>query len=144
MPLQWNDSLSVGYAAMDRQHQRLFAINSKLAEALGKPGGAGEEELLKIIGDLLSYTRTHFAEEERMMEQVAFPNFAWHKKSHEVLSGIVSDMEAKLRKGELHAVATFLPGFVAEWLTRHIAVEDQQYASYLKTRDAVQSARNWL
>jgi len=144
MLYEWNDSLSVGYGPMDKQHRQFFAINAELSNELSKIGGANEKELLKIIADLLAYTRSHFSDEEQLMQQVGFPDFGRHKEAHDAFISIVRDLEAKVLNGELHTVASFLPPFVGDWLTRHIAVEDKQYASYLKTRSAVQAARNWL
>ncbi len=144
MSYQWNEGLSVGYELMDQQHRRLFAINHELAEELAKAGAAKSEVLLKIVGDLMSYTRSHFAEEEALMRQVDFPGFARHKRLHDGLVSMVFDLEAKVGKGELRSVAEFLPSFVGVWLSEHIAVEDHQYARYIKTQPAVQAARDRL
>jgi hemerythrin-like metal-binding protein len=144
MRFDWNNSLSVGYDLMDTQHRRIFQLNSQLSDLLTKDADANEADLGNIIGELLSYTQTHFSAEEALMQDVGFPNFLQHKKAHETLVGIVHDLETKLLNGEVRTVAKFLPTFIGDWLTRHIAVEDKQYAIYIRTRPAVQITRNRL
>ena len=140
MRYKWNDSFSVGYGPIDAQHRRLFSINTDLAEEAGKADGASEKELHKIIGDLLSYTRSHFAEEEELMQMAAFPDFARHKERHDALIAKIREVEARVRNGEVQAVAEFLPAMVGAWLAQHIAIEDQMYAGYLKAYVAAQPA----
>lgn len=140
MIYKWNDTFSVGYAPIDDQHRRLFSINNDLSDEVAKADGANEKALRKIIGDLLNYTRTHFAAEERLMEQAGFPDLARHKAVHEALIVKIREVEAQVRNGEVHAVAAFLPGLVGSWLSQHIAIEDQQYASYLQADGSERAA----
>lgn len=142
MSYQWHDSLSVGQALMDLQHQRLFAINQELSAEL--KNGVDAEELQSIVARLLAYTRSHFAEEEWLMQQADFPDFAHHKELHDALTNTLIDLEVKLGNGQLRMVAEFLPAFVGQWLTQHIAVADQQYARYIRTEVAAQAVRNRL
>ncbi|MFA7241984.1 MAG: hemerythrin family protein [Sulfuricellaceae bacterium] len=133
MYFMWHDSYSVGYDPIDHQHQKLFTISNDLTEATEKSAGANEKELRNIICDLLTYARTHFAEEEQLMRQTAFPDFARHKALHEAFDAKIHEVEKQVLNGEVHAVASFLPQLIGDWLLDHIATEDQQYAAYIKT-----------
>ena len=133
MEYVWNDSLSVGYELIDRQHQRLFAIANDLTEAVDKANEGDSEGLRAIISDLLAYTRNHFSEEEPLMQQAGFPDFLRHKAEHDALIDKICEVEELLDQGEVHAVAAFLPTMIVCWLTHHIAVEDQRYTNYVQS-----------
>ena len=139
MYLMWHDSYSVGFAPIDDQHQTLFAISNDLVDAAQRPDGASEAELQKIIGDLLAYTRTHFAQEEQYMSRTGFPGFSQHKDLHQAFEAKIREVEKQVGDGEVRAVAAYLPGLVGDWLLDHIASEDQQYA--IHARSAQNSAQ---
>ena len=128
----WDESYSVNNYPIDNQHQRLFTINNTLAENLQKGGDVTESELRKIITDLLTFARTHFAAEEKYMIRVGYPDFEKHKALHEAFETAIGVVEAELEKGDIHAVVSTLPEFVGNWLVQHIASEDQKYANFVQ------------
>lgn len=132
MYLMWHESYSVGYDPIDSQHKRLFSISNDLVDAVARPGGSDEKELRKLIGDLLNYTRTHFAEEERLMQQGGFPDFQSHKQLHDAFDDRIREIEEQVRNGETREAASILPALVGDWLLDHIAAEDQKYSAYVK------------
>lgn len=132
MYLMWHESYSVGCDAVDQQHQRLFSISNDLVDAMAKPDGTDDKELRKIIGDLLAYTRTHFAEEEGLMERGGFPDFQRHKELHEAFDSRIRDIEEQVRQGETREAASVLPALIGDWLLDHIASEDQKYSEYVR------------
>lgn len=131
MYLTWHDSYSVGYDPIDAQHQNLFAISNRLADATEKADGANDDDLRPIIAELLAYTRTHFADEERLMAKAGYPDLAQHRAVHVVFENQMRALETQVSKGEVRAVASVLPQLLNDWLLDHIATTDQRYRSHV-------------
>lgn len=132
---EWKKFFSVGHAAMDAQHKRLFDIVNELYDGMKQSGSASDELLGRTIAALCDYTRTHFADEEQLLLVAGYPDFLRHKQSHDALIGKVEEFEARMRNGEVRLAAEVLPFLVGEWLSSHIAFEDQQYAGYLNRQN---------
>ncbi len=130
---EWKDFFSVGHQTIDDQHRRLFAIVNELYDAMKQPGGARDETLRTTIGALCQFTRSHFAEEEHLMKLAGYPDLARHKLAHDYLAGRIAEFEARMRNVETRLAAEVLPFVVGEWLSSHIAYEDQLYAGYVNS-----------
>jgi len=130
--VDWNTAYSVKSEILDRQHQKMFQIVNHLHDAIFSR--KAKDELAAIIKDLLEYTRTHFAEEERQMEMHHFPNelFLAHKAAHQELTHQVEEVEKRYLNGDAHMAADVMCFLVGEWLMKHILTMDKQYAPYVK------------
>ena len=71
--LDWNSSLSVDVSAMDEEHKKLITLVNNLNEAMKQ--GKTKDEMDKVFNELARYTQTHFASEERWMQQVGYPTW---------------------------------------------------------------------
>jgi len=128
---EWNESLSVGVAEMDNQHKGLYALLSDLFQAMSQ--GKGNEALERVLGGLLTYTRTHFAAEERLMAAHGYPGLAAQKSAHEAFAARVAQTAASLRQGQT-VMSVSVGSFMREWLTRHIQGTDKQYAAFFNAK----------
>lgn len=63
-----------------------------------------------MLNDLIAYTRTHFAAEEKLMQTNGYPDFASHKAQHGQLAKQVTDLQADYNAGKV-AVSTKVAGF---------------------------------
>ena len=82
------------------------------------------------------YVREHFADEEKLMAEAAFPGLEGHRRLH---AGFVAELEAvraALARPEADraALAERLHLSLRDWLLRHIRVEDRAYAKHLAER----------
>jgi len=131
---EWNESLSVGVAAMDNQHKRLYALMNELFMAMSQ--GKGQDILERVVGELVNYARTHFAAEERLLAAHGYPGLAAQKASHEDFTNRVAQTAANLKQGR--AVMTVsVSSFLRDWLTRHIQGSDKQYGPFLNAKGVV-------
>ncbi|MDR1625747.1 MAG: bacteriohemerythrin [Spirochaetia bacterium] len=127
----WDASFATNHAKVDEQHKQLFSALNDLLDAvrLKKP----ETEVKKALVFLSDYTTRHFADEEEVMRQCNFPDFARHRKVHETFKGSVRDLDLnaeKLRSAE--KVAGWIQNMVGDWLTFHIKGMDLQWAAYIR------------
>jgi hemerythrin len=127
--LDWKNEYSVDIQSIDKQHKKLFETVNQLHDAM--KSGVGARLVPVILNSLVSYTRDHFADEEKLMRQAAYPAYASHKAEHDRLTNevvrLVQDMEA----GRV-AMSMQLLEFLKEWLQKHILSTDKQYSSRLQ------------
>lgn len=127
----WNDSLSVKIKQFDDQHKKLVDMVNQLFDAM--KAGKGNQVLGDILKSLISYTQTHFAAEEQVMKQHAYPDFEAHKKEHNALVMQVLDLQKQFQSGKpvlTQSVMTFL----RDWLAKHIQGDDKKYGVYLNAK----------
>jgi len=124
----WNDSYSVGIDAMDRQHQCLIELISRLYDAMRQ--GQGDAEVGKTVRGLARYAQRHFAAEEALMRQIGFPQLTSHQAEHKALTDKVGRMTADLDAGKKVA-AVHLATFLKDWLVQHIQQEDRRYGAFI-------------
>lgn len=129
--MPWTPSLSVGVDMIDEQHKEWFTRAENLFEA-GKKGQA-KEEVGKMLEFLDSYTRKHFADEEKYMKSINYPAYDEQKKAHE---GFIAQLD-KLRvdyeeSGGSLSVIIGANKMVIDWLTKHISNMDKKIGDYVR------------
>ena len=122
--LDWNSSLSVDVASMDEEHKKLIGLINNLNEAMKQ--GRTKDEMDRVFNELARYTQTHFASEERFMEQIGYPNLAQQKKEHAELMKQVAAFKAEYDAGKA-MISVKLMGFLRDWLRNHVQKSDKQY-----------------
>ncbi|MBN2798424.1 MAG: hemerythrin family protein [Deltaproteobacteria bacterium] len=117
----WSDIYSVGIPAMDEQHQRLFAMLNDL-HLHGVE--ASQTELARTVLDqLFDYIAEHFAAEEALMAEMAYPALEEHKTTHRQFVRQVLKMRKQERQGNLNF--DVLQEFLMDWLVLHIKGRDR-------------------
>jgi len=131
--LNWNELLSVGVAEFDAQHKKLVGMINTLHDAMAK--GQGREVLKPILDGLMDYTQTHFAAEERRMQQCGYPAYLQHKVQHDALMRKVNDLKKRFEAGQGTLTVEIL-NFLKDWLVNHIQGTDKKYAPFLSAQAA--------
>ncbi|HSW02504.1 MAG TPA: bacteriohemerythrin [Sedimentisphaerales bacterium] len=126
--VEWNEQLSVGVPEMDTQHKRLIEMINRLHGAMAK--GEGAAILKTIVNELVTYTKVHFASEERLLASRQYPGLAAHKQLHEHFTAKVMEMHEKIQAGKM-VTSVGVGNFLKDWLIRHIQQEDKQYGRHL-------------
>ena len=129
--MTWDDSFSVKIAQIDREHQKLVSLLNDLHAAMGT--GKSKELLGKIFDELITYTVTHFATEEKLMTQHAYPDFAAHKIEHEKLTKQALELQASFKAGKAGVNFEVL-NFLRDWLKTHILDSDKKYGPFLNSK----------
>lgn len=128
---RWTQEYSVNKAALDRQHQKLFDTVNELHAALRT--GIGNVVLDEILEQLEDYAHTHFADEESLMEQHAFPGLSAHRVQHQMFREKMADFLAQHKAGRA-GVPVELMLFMQDWLKQHVLKTDKQYSAFLNAR----------
>jgi hemerythrin-like metal-binding protein len=125
--LRWNEMYSVQVQRFDWQHKRIFELLNDLQDAIG---ARGQRMLASLIEELLDGFRSHFAAEEKAMQQFAYPALERHRVEHQRLTAHLLDFKRKSDTGMV-AVSSELITFLKTWLTHHILMVDKGYCPYM-------------
>jgi len=127
---QWTTAYSVKVNAMDAQHKKLFDIIRELYNAMQL--GHGKEVAGEVLRRLIDYTVNHFAAEEKLMAEHAYPLLDKHLVEHKLLVNKVLAFKKEFDAGST-AITVELMIFLQKWLTNHIKTVDKQYGDFLNS-----------
>jgi len=119
----------VALAFMNHDHAEFIEMREQLLAALAKEGNHAEVDAL--LDRLLEHTRTHFGEEERLMEAAGYDDLAAHRQSHRIMAEHVRALERTYDHDPSTVAAAELHGFLSDWLVHHIRSEDSRYVACL-------------
>jgi hemerythrin len=122
---------SVGVKEIDDQHKKLIDLANKLNDQMG--AGKGKDLLDKIFTELVAYTQSHFATEERLMAKHNYTATAKHMQEHKALVGTVADLKRKHDGGE-NVLTSQVMTFLRDWLTKHILNTDKAFGRELNQK----------
>ncbi len=120
--VQWDETLSVGNAEIDKDHQALFELLDQLRAAVRE--GQTEKIRLGILSELVRRTQAHFALEESVMTRIAYAEAQAHRAEHGKLMAQVRELQDKVMQGDL-SLSLSVFQFLYGWLARHIEVKDK-------------------
>jgi hemerythrin len=127
--MTWSDKLSVGVKNLDDQHTVLFNTINDLHTAMMK--GQARSIAGNLLNTLVTYTRNHFAAEEKLMAAASYPELTQHCVKHRELTEQVEKYVARYERGDI-TLSVHLLTFLSDWLTNHIQGEDRKYGPWLK------------
>ncbi len=126
---KWSPDYSVNIRTIDNQHKELVNILNRLFVAVSRR--EGDKAIAGILDALTSYTQTHFALEERLMQQANYKDFDAHKAEHQKLLDQL-DQLCKKHMLEEKPIYFEMLGFLKTWLKEHIQGVDTKYSAALQ------------
>ena len=146
--LFWSSELETGIKPIDEQHQRIVDYINQLDDARAQ----GSRQLIgEVIEGLVDYTQSHFAFEEKMMEDAGYPLLRGHRRVHEMFIKRVAGYQERFKAGE--DVAEELHSLLKRWLFNHIKHDDASYVEDVQANmpelqqekeQEEQAQRGWL
>jgi len=128
---EWRNEYSVEIGSVDAQHKVLFATAGELYNAMA--AGHSKDVMARLLDRLIQYTKTHFAHEERLMQQCGYPRFEAHKAQHDALTARVMKFQSDFQQGRVNMSVQLLQ-FLKDWLAQHIQETDRQYIPVMKAK----------
>lgn len=126
--IAWSDDLAIDDSQIDFQHRQLIDAIGDLEDALA----AGDQRLVAATMPFLrQYAQTHFADEERALQLIAWPGLDEHRELHRGFTRRLVELEGACSRGDL-AAGTMLLGFLASWLAGHIRRVDHEFADEVR------------
>jgi hemerythrin len=129
--VEWDDRYLVGIKVIDDQHKELIELTNTLYKGCLRGDEAAKAYFKEAIHSAVDYVKFHFAAEEKILEQVQYPELPEHKKHHEsFVKKVIEDVKS------FEGGKTFVPNefvrYLKDWILTHIALMDKEYAVYIK------------
>ncbi|OKP94877.1 bacteriohemerythrin [Paenibacillus sp. P46E] len=117
--INWKDSYDIGVEKIDCQHRQLLVkLNEFFDACTNQQGKEKIEETLKFLKD---YTLEHFGDEEKLMQDIDFPELTEHRKTHAEFVQTVLDLEESIKTKGISVLSTIkLNRTLTDWLLNHI------------------------
>jgi len=116
-------------ADIEHQHSELVSMFSKLNEAV--KNNESRKNIYQIIDDVISFTREHFADEEQLMRESAYPEIDSHKTMHRELIDEALHLKGKFDYVDELAFRDWLNHWPLGRVLAHIKYADQHFEEYL-------------
>jgi hemerythrin-like metal-binding protein len=128
--IAWKPAYEVGVPEIDEQHKILLSYVNKLEEAKGLENN--EKVIRETIVNVVNYTKTHFADEEKLMREAGYPLAGQHQALHAgIINQVVSILE-KLKTQQSVAVDELLH-FLRDWFINHVIEHDKQISLFIQS-----------
>jgi hemerythrin len=126
---KWSPEYNVNIKVIDSQHQELVNIINRLFNAISMR--EGDKVIASILDALMSYTKTHFALEERLLQQANYADFVAHKQEH---AKLIEQLDQLCKKHLIEEQPIYFEmlRFLKKWLKDHINGVDKGYSKALQ------------
>ncbi|MDR0554327.1 MAG: bacteriohemerythrin [Treponema sp.] len=129
--VEWDDKYAIGIPLIDEQHKQLIQLTNDLYKACRDGTEAANAQFKEAIRGTVDYIKYHFSAEEKMLENIKYPELTAHKRQHESLvKSILVDVK-NFEEGKKFVPNAFVRE-LKDWILTHIAVMDVRYAQYMK------------
>jgi hemerythrin-like metal-binding protein len=132
--IAWKDYYSVNNPLLDSEHKQIIEYVNELYVAMNGLSDSAAKK--RVLERLVQYTQTHFDHEEKIMQEVDYPDLAAHKALHNDMRRQTIELRTHLTLVTARDVLVFLK----DWWLGHIQGEDKNYASYMERSTANMSA----
>ncbi len=132
--IQWDDSLTVGIAAMDQQHKQWIECYNNVVTAIEEHHGA--LPVAETISFLVDFTNVHIAAEEDLMARVGYPGLDDHREEHNELRMEIENLVLEFEEEDeaaysLEEAEDAVETFLGQWLVAHIRQTDRMFGTYV-------------
>ncbi len=126
--LDWSEELSTHIPEIDVEHQRFIRLVNELNEAI--IGRRGMEELKNRMQAILDDASAHFAHEEALFRERAYPAAGEHADKHAHIMLTLHEIMGRFEHGgtEYEWIEAGLQ--VKQALIDHLLTEDMKYRDY--------------
>ncbi len=125
--MEWKDAYSVGVAEIDRDHQILVELLTRVEQSVAQ--GKPPAQILASIEQLMNMTRAHFDQEVATMRMCGYPAVEEHIKGHKRFFAELKDLETRTFGG---AAWTETLRWLRTWMDDHMSASDKQYALFVR------------
>ena len=128
---RWDDEYTVNVKSMDDQHRKFFELIDEYYEAIIQR--RQKQGMSKVLRGLIDYARTHFNEEEKLMQDHKYPGYQEQKTQHAFFIQKIEDLKERFEKDEL-VLSVEVTNFMKSWLQNHIQKVDKKYGDFFNAR----------
>jgi hemerythrin len=137
--VEWENRYSLGIPPIDEQHKKLVEMTNDLYRGCLQGDDAARRYFMDAVHGVVDYVKYHFTAEERILENIKYPDIVEHKREHEGFVKKIFEDVKSFEEGKKFVPNVFVR-YLKDWILTHIAVQDKKYAEYiikLKKRGAL-------
>jgi hemerythrin len=133
----WKKEMAIGHQVVDDEHKLLICLINSVEIALKADNH--ENIILFLIRELQGYTRSHFAQEEKIMVERSFGGYEEHKLAHQKILHEIEELAESVK-----AAIASEHGFDAEemklvpllrsWIIDHVLQMDMKMKPLFHSR----------
>lgn len=129
----WDSRLLLNIPHLDEHHQHFFKLGRYIEQLLLiQCAGVTDKDLFNLLYELREYVTYHFYEEEKIMEEIGFPELEAHKLEHQNFLQYINRIDYdKLCASPYNELLKIREDMVA-WAFSHIVQQDQKLIPYYK------------
>lgn len=129
--IEWSDDYNINVRELDDQHKMLVGLMNQLIEAIKT--NEKEENIHRILDNLITDTAEHFLREETLMLEFSDPGYEEHRNAHNKLSTEVVKYFKDYHEGDIDTVQKLVP-LLKDWLMDHLIKEDKKLGEFLNSK----------
>ena len=129
MSLKWNQELSSGIEAIDRQHQQILHLLEQLVIANQSPDN--KERLINSLEEFNKAIQEHFDFEEALLAESGFRDLKRHKAGHEEIAETLNSITMSVMFDDSD-ISSEMINRVIRWFEEHLTSEDTRYFKSVK------------
>ncbi|MFO0586904.1 MAG: bacteriohemerythrin [Polyangiaceae bacterium] len=127
---RWTRDHEIGISIIDAQHHELMDRLNDLVDLL--KAGRDRDSILSALRGLVTFTKKHFATEERLMaHHPGFSDELRHTQEHRKLTDDLMSLTVNVDVKSM----TLTTRYLQEWLSRHIENADRPLGAWLTSQD---------
>lgn len=124
---EFTDNYKTNIDFVDREHKKLFEIIERTYDVINAQFLADKyDQIVSIIDELREYTKLHFSDEEKYMEEIGYEGIAAQKLAHESFIDRLACIDMDAVDDSQQEYLCELIDFLLEWLKNHILKMDKK------------------
>lgn len=129
MLVEWDEKYALGIDIVDGHHRKLLELLN--ASYLMVLQDKGQEEVGRLLDELIDYTQYHFTAEEELMRNIAYPDTDRHLREHFSFINQVHTFAKEAREGKQYLTVEVFD-FIRNWLLEHILTVDTAMGQFMR------------
>lgn len=130
MYFAWKDEYRLDIDAIDEQHQKIFEIGRRLADAVFMPSGVDHETIARdVLNELKDYAVYHFQFEESYFRNSGYIHVETHLKEHQYALDRIKHIEESCADENWKEIVIKILDLVSHWIVNHILKSDMRFKS---------------
>jgi hemerythrin len=134
--MSWRREYEVGVPQIDAEHRSLFDLVNEFHETYMR--GDSRKEIPVVLNRLITYAEAHFQHEEKLMEEIGYPQIERQRKEHADLVTSIFAINENLATEPAHASRETVR-FIKAWLLDHIVKDDMDIGDFLRHKSGRES-----
>ncbi|MDR2870158.1 MAG: bacteriohemerythrin [Deferribacteraceae bacterium] len=129
--MPFTPEMSVKVQLFDQEHKRLIDLTESLYAALKED--KGRISVAKLLEELEHYTKSHFVNEEDLMQKYSYSGYDKQKRQHDEFISKVAELKQSYNEGNSKVPSQAFDILYA-WISHHILKVDAEYGEFFNKR----------